>query len=61
MSQDVGDLLRLQPVVERDCYQPSLKAGEEEGYHLQRVAPMDGDAVSGLQSFLQKPEGEGIG
>jgi hypothetical protein len=35
MSEDVGDLRRLQPVVEGDCDQPGLKACEEEGDDLE--------------------------
>ena len=61
MSQDIRDLGSLQPVVDGDGDQAGFEAGEVEIHSLDGIAPVDGDAVAGLQSLLQEPARQRIG
>jgi hypothetical protein len=61
MSQDIGDLGGLQPVVNRHCDQSGLEAGEIEIHELDGIAPVDGHRVAGLQPLPQEPARQSIG
>ena len=60
MSQDIGDLGGLQPVVDRHRDQPCLKAGKIEINHLYGIAPVNGHAVAGLQALSKEPARQSI-
>jgi hypothetical protein len=57
----VSNFRSLQPVVQRDSNHPCFEARKVKLNSLKRVAPMDGNAVSGLEACHQEPPGKGIG